>query len=242
MLTASGAVVDLPTDPMKVGATRLSNNTAEMSGMIEALLALLSWAQRRKHRRARSEVDLRAGDEVVCHVDSKYVIGMMQGLFAPRENVLMAKLLQHLATEVRRYMKLKVVWTTGHADDKGNAHADFLATRSMEQIELQWKRLPDEVDGNLQEFVTRTAGPISVVEVPLHECVAQCEKKAQSALFQRKRKMHEAREMRIPAAPTAERPATHLTIQDFTLAVAQAGGAARRTEGSRGTLNPTGGF
>ena len=60
---------------------------------------------------------MRTGDKVIIHPDSKYAIGVARGLFFPRENALMAKLLRHLYGVVQRVFDVSLCWTKGHDGD-----------------------------------------------------------------------------------------------------------------------------
>ena len=70
---------------------------------------------------------MRTGDKVIIHPDCKYAMSIAQGLFFPRENVLMAKLLRHLYGVVQRVFDVSLCWTKGHDGDLGNVLADTLA-------------------------------------------------------------------------------------------------------------------
>ena len=107
ILTRRGPVVLNAESKLFVGATRLTNNVAEMSALIEVcwfLLAIHAPHPRCVNRRRQMAMRTQ---------DSKYAIGIAQGLFFPRENVLMAKLLRHLYGVVQRVPKdTMVIWGT----------------------------------------------------------------------------------------------------------------------------------
>ena len=128
ILTRKGPVVLDTSSSLYTGATRLTNNTAEMSAMIELCWFLLTiHAPHPNCVNTRRNVAMRTGDKVIIHPDSKYAMGIAQGLFLPRENVLMAKLLRHLYGVVQKVFDVCLRWTRGHDGDIGNLLADSLA-------------------------------------------------------------------------------------------------------------------
>jgi ribonuclease HI len=105
--------------PDPCGAQTLSNNSAELSGVAQALLWL----------RAEGGTD-------TAHIfyDSDYAAGVARGRYRSNQNVKLAKLVQRLAREenARRSQGKGlngIIWThvKGHAGHPGNEWADFLA-------------------------------------------------------------------------------------------------------------------
>ena len=56
--------------------------------MVVYILAKLE----RKPKRIKTGVQIFAGDKIALHVGSKYVLGVLLGTFAPRENAVIARL------------------------------------------------------------------------------------------------------------------------------------------------------
>ena len=128
VLTRKGPVVLDTSSSLYTGATRLTNNTAEMSALIEICWFLLTIHTPRPNCvNRRRHLAMRTGDKVIIHPDSKYAMGIAQGLFIPRENVLMAKLLRHLYGVVQKVFDVSLRWTRRHDGDIGNLLADSLA-------------------------------------------------------------------------------------------------------------------
>ena len=70
-----------------IGATRVTNNTAEMHGVIEALFWLNTCVERET---------LHADDDVLITVDSLYIKRLVDEKFIARENRVLATLLCHM--------------------------------------------------------------------------------------------------------------------------------------------------
>ena len=74
--TAFGPVTTDESDPGYVGAARLTNNTAELNAILEALVYVYTFPATTFH----------------FHVDSTYVLRLVQGKFAPKENYVLSSL------------------------------------------------------------------------------------------------------------------------------------------------------
>ena len=111
---------------------------------------------------------MRTGDKVIIHPDSKYAIGIAQGLFFPRENVLMVKLLRHLYGVVQRVFDVSLCWTKGHDGDLGNVLADTVANEGC-AVEFPVDRdfVPSEWDA--EEFTNVLAESDLNQAIPVHE-------------------------------------------------------------------------
>ena len=109
-----------------VGATVISNGTAELQAMVEALFFLLSEGLCRR-RRVGQEQHICLGDSIILHPDASYVVGLCNNVFAIRENIVLARLVKHLWKVVSRYFMLECYWTKSHAKDEANNYVDRLA-------------------------------------------------------------------------------------------------------------------
>ena len=110
---ASGPVTTNAASQFFMGASVGSNNTGELSALMEAALYLLSLSQ--------------PPSEVVFHYDSKWAAGMAKGDSRPKRN----KALVHAARAVFTALSLKTKvdwqWVKGHTGIRFNERADELA-------------------------------------------------------------------------------------------------------------------
>ena len=104
-----------------LGDVRLTNNTAELTGMCEALFYTLGALEDpRGDRRMSTEALIRPGNVLWIHPDSKYAMGIAQGIITPKENQMLAKLTRHLTVQVTQKVKLRFRWTKkGNSDEWG---------------------------------------------------------------------------------------------------------------------------
>ena len=72
-----------------LGAKKQTNNTGEMSAVLECMLHLLGQTN-------APESLLQTESVIHAHTDSKYVIGTVEHKSGPKENVAMSLLLSHL--------------------------------------------------------------------------------------------------------------------------------------------------
>ena len=105
---------------------------------------------------------------MIIHPDSKYAMGIAQGLFFPRENVLMAKLLRHLYGVVQRVFDVSLCWAKGHDGDLGNVLADTLANEGC-AVELPDDRDFVPLEWDAEEFTNMLAESDLNHAIPIHE-------------------------------------------------------------------------
>ena len=98
-----------------VGATRVTNNTAEMQGVIEALFWLNTCVE---------QGALHATNDMPTTVDSLHVTGLIEEKLVARENRVLATLLRHMWKVTKKRMRLHVRWIRGHTGDVANIIAD----------------------------------------------------------------------------------------------------------------------
>ena len=108
-LQASGPVVTDNHHLKYLGAAVGSNNTGEMSAIIEALLFALEHDYTRVH----------------IHTDSQWSLNMITGKWRPKTNKQLILLAQRLA--YKSGMHTTFSWVKGHAGSEGNEVADTLA-------------------------------------------------------------------------------------------------------------------
>ena len=133
MLDAYGPVATQATDRLFVGASHLSNNTAELSAIVEWCFWALSFA-------SSDNFDRSLGFRI--YSDSSYVVGLVNGKFVPKENMHISLLAVHLVRQVRLLAAVEVVWIKAHAGFHGNERADRGAKlgATPSQSESSWKR------------------------------------------------------------------------------------------------------
>ena len=219
ILTRRGPVVLNAESKMFTGATRLTNNTAEMSALIEVCWFLLAiHAPHPNCVNNRRHMAMRTGDKVFIHPDSKYAIGVVQGLFFPRENVLMAKLLRHLYGVVQRVFDVSLCWTKGHDGDLGNVLADTLANEGC-AMEFPVDRDFVPSDWNAEEFTNVLAESDLNQTIPVHELLGAHVQRLKQ-LERQRRRAAEAQYATQPVRAPLPRPSC--TLGDTTLAVSEA--------------------
>ena len=108
MIEACGPVQIKKGEEFYIGATRATNNTAEMQGVIEALFWLNSCVERGT---------LQADADVLFTVDSRYVKGLIEDKFSARENMVLATLLGHMWKVTKQRLRLRIRWIRGHSGD-----------------------------------------------------------------------------------------------------------------------------
>lgn len=100
------------------GAVRHSRAVAELDAAFELCAYLLSkLEQARSPSRQKQEWTLQRGDTVAIRPDTQYVIGIMEGKFIPRDNVVLAHLFRHMFRQLSKQVQTRIIWTKGHADD-----------------------------------------------------------------------------------------------------------------------------
>ena len=116
-ITACGPVVTSPANSGYVGASVGSNNTGEVSAIIEALLYAVEHEYTRVH----------------VHTDSQWSINVITGKWRPKSN---KTLVETAKTLVRKAgMTVHFHWVKGHAGHEGNEKADTLAEAGKEAEE-----------------------------------------------------------------------------------------------------------
>ena len=115
-----GPVVATDTSPWFAGAARGTNQTGEVTGIMQALLYLL-------HGLTSDTLPARIkeGGVVIC-VDSLYAINMAEGHWDPKANEDLIKRTQDALARVREQRQVVLVHVKGHSDDPGNDRADDL--------------------------------------------------------------------------------------------------------------------
>ena len=105
MVEACGPVQISKGEKFYIDATRVTSNTAEMHGVIEALFWLDTCVERRT---------LYANEDVLITVDSLHVKGLIDEKFIARENRVLATLLCHMWKVTKQRVRLHIRWIRGH--------------------------------------------------------------------------------------------------------------------------------
>ena len=156
---------------------------------------------------------------MIIHPDSKYAMGIAQGLFFPRENMLMAKLLRHLYGVVQRVFDVSLCWTKGHDGDLGNVLADTLANEGC-AVELPDDRDFVPLEWDAEEFTNMLTESDLNHAIPIHELLGAHVKRLKQVERQKRREA-EAQHTTLPVRAPQPRPSC--TLGDITLAVSEAG-------------------
>ena len=99
IFTAHGPVITDTKELMYIGAQRKSNNTGEISGIIEALMWLAGQTE-----------TIPIGCKVRIWSDSSYVVGIANGKFRAKENVRMSYVFLHFLAICRSRYVLDILW------------------------------------------------------------------------------------------------------------------------------------
>lgn len=117
LVGALGPVFTRPTCKFYIGSKHRTNNTAELSAFIEAMLFMLGHA-------GPQDAYFTENSSVHLHTDSKYVKGLVEHKFQPRENIPIASLAVHLYDRVRRHFQVHINCVPGHSAVFGNDLVD----------------------------------------------------------------------------------------------------------------------
>ena len=101
-----------------LGAEEKTNNTAELTGIAQALL----W----------SKADGGTTPMAIVY-DSEYAAKLTQGLQQPKSNALLATMCNKLYQEEVSRRPIAFIWVRGHSANKGNDRADLLVQWGKEQ-------------------------------------------------------------------------------------------------------------
>ena len=113
----------------------MSNNTAEMQAVIETLLFLLAQVE-------SDSPQVKVGESVVIHSDSKYVIELIMHGSRSKLNIVMRDFLSHLWKQTGVAFDMHIRWIRGHTKDIGNEMADKHAGGAADEegeTEVRWR-------------------------------------------------------------------------------------------------------
>ena len=112
-VTSFGPVVTESGSMYALGATKGSNNAAELSAVIELFLYILEYAP--------------VQSSVIISCDSKYAANIARGKWSPSSNAKLAALARNLWERVRTHLDVEWQWVKGHSGNTGNEAADKAA-------------------------------------------------------------------------------------------------------------------
>ena len=118
------------TSPFYLGAAVSSNNSGELSAIIEALLYLL-------HPTVHNS-------RVIFYYDSKWAANMARGTSRPKRHKRMVDTARLLLHELEQKMQVDWEWIKGHTGNKGNEKADALAEKGKGSSESYGGRYDQE--------------------------------------------------------------------------------------------------
>ena len=123
---ASGPVVTDPNHPLFAGAVVGSNNTGELTAILEAVLH----ASQQDHT-------------AIIHSDSLWAINVLKGKWRPQRH---KQLVNYIRGVLRQHEGLQMHWIKGHAGHEGNERADRLADVGRQSAARQGTTAPHVVE------------------------------------------------------------------------------------------------
>ena len=168
VLEGHGRVNTDYSSPYNLGATVGSNNTAELTALMEAALFLL-------HHTSRTA-------KVTFYYDSKWAASMMRGQSRPRRHKQMVINARLIYQKLQELAEVEWIWIKGHTGNSGNERADELAEigkSSQESTGLRYAHTPPVllVDLSIAD------SPPSTDDEPRHEKFLKAMKTAEAAHF-----------------------------------------------------------
>ena len=147
---ACGSVVIDNSDRFFCGARRKTRNTAAMTSFVECLLYLLGQLQRPAPAVPR-------GSRVNFHTSANYVIGLILGSFAPRENLGISILVLHLWDLVGKIFKLTLNTKMTPDNLPGFDLARSLSRQALwdDNQHVFWKRDYPRVDWSSDAYIKK---------------------------------------------------------------------------------------
>ena len=152
-LEACGPVITSSDHTAFVGANVGSNNTAEVSAIIEALMFAIEMEY----------------DRVTIHTDSAWARNVILGKWRPKTH-------KQLIHNAKRLLKTKdmtttILWTKAHVGTEGNERADRLADQGKHQDEAQGGRTQALTAAPTRD-AERQQKPIDITDAALHAAKA----------------------------------------------------------------------
>ena len=123
---ACGPVLTTDTSPYYLGASVGSNNTAEISAIMESILYLLRSAT--------------PPTKVTIYYDSKWAAQMTRGLSRPKKHNQLIFNARACYEKLKNISEIEWVWIKGHTGNQGNELADALAEQGKIALEAQGGR------------------------------------------------------------------------------------------------------
>ena len=111
----SGPVITEKTNHLFVGAEEATNNTGELTAMIEGMI----WLQ--------TEMPDGGGVPITVRYDSEYAAGMTRGNLVPTTNVKLVEKAREVRKKLEEKRQISWSWVKGHSGENGNWWADKLA-------------------------------------------------------------------------------------------------------------------
>ena len=123
---ACGPVTTDPRSSMYVGATVGSNNTAELTALIEAALYALSQKN--------------PPSSVTFYYDSKWAADTIRGRSKPKRHKLLVRQASNTLNALQSATTVNWSWVKGHSGDQGNRTADRLAEKGKTEAQYHGGR------------------------------------------------------------------------------------------------------
>ena len=148
--------------PLYLGATKRTNNTGEVSAMIEALI----WVLAHLSQESRS---------IHFVVDSSYVLNIVTARCIAKHNILLTTIMKFLWDKVQRVHRVTIAWVKSHTGVYGNERADELANLGDQddipclcRIHLHAKPCHHLIDDSFIDILNTIAMPAD--EMHYHRC------------------------------------------------------------------------
>jgi ribonuclease HI len=117
-----GRVIRSDRNTHYLGAVQDTNNTGELSAIIELLLELLA-----THNHTA----------VTVHYDSKWAANMTRGIWKANNNRVLVRTAQHVYSLAKQHFQVSWKWVKGHQGNKNNNYADELASQGRPVLNPQ---------------------------------------------------------------------------------------------------------